>query len=143
MNENKPILYQAWGRVGVSLATIVSLHNAIYTACSIVAGMQEGAYNAPLVYGTSPLWLILWLVMLATVVWWGRPQLSEWAAPFILAVVFWFIVASGTNWHPDTPEESEGAAFALAMFLACFCLWGLAFVLAFARWLLTRLGIQK
>lgn len=143
MDENRLHHYQAWIRVGIILATVLSLHNTIYTAISIAAGIQERKYDAPVVYGTSPVWLILWLIILIAVVWRGRPQLSEWGPLFTLVVCFWFVGAAGTNWHPDTPEESEVAAFASAMFIACFCLWGLALLLAFARWLLRILGMQK
>jgi Na+-translocating ferredoxin:NAD+ oxidoreductase RnfD subunit len=119
------------------------LHYTIYAAGSIVTGIWERNHGYPVVYGDSPFWLLLWLTALVGSICWGKPRLVEWVVPFTFLVGFWFLGAVATSWHPDSREEAEVAAFSQAMFLACFCVWGLAVLLAVVRCILTSLGIQK
>ena len=143
MDKDRQANSFAWcSRIGIGTATAVSLHLTIYGASRIVMRRWERSNAEPVVFGDSPWWLALCLLGLLALIWWGRPRLIYWVAPFTLGVVWWFFAAAVTGWHPDTPEESQVAAFSLAMFLICFCVWGCGVLLALVRWVLSLFFVR-
>lgn len=138
MTDSRPTIQACSSRIAIGALSALALHYTIYFAGSVATGMWERQYGGPLIYGSSPLWVLLWGAALVALLWKGKPRLLECTLPFTFWVAYWFVGMVATNFHPDSAEESEVAAFCLAMFLTCFGFWGLTLLLALVHAAFTR-----